>query len=86
MMSDSNADVLVSPLRPRKRMSDMSQMELGDMFSLVRIVQATVERRYGATSSTVSIQDGPDAGQSVAVSISAIAAFPFDKFSHSSIV
>lgn len=58
--------VLISPLRPgTKRLSDLSQFEVFDLFNLVQKVQRAVESIHGAHSSTIAIQDGIDAGQSV---------------------
>lgn len=58
--------VLVSPLRSgAKRLSDLTPEELLDFFSLVQKVQTAGERMNGANSSTIAIQDGVDAGQSV---------------------
>lgn len=58
--------VLVSPLREgAKRLSDLTPDELHDFFTLVQKVQTAGERMNGANSSTIAIQDGVDAGQSV---------------------
>lgn len=58
--------VLVSPLKPDlKRLSDLNKDELFDLFLLVQKTQNAIERMHGATSSTVAIQDGKDAGQSI---------------------
>lgn len=37
------------------------------MFKLVQYVETLLEEREGASSSTVVIQDGPDAGQTIEV-------------------
>lgn len=57
--------VLVSPLRCAKRLGDLSQAEVTDLFQCVQVVQNVIEKEYKTSSSTVSIQDGPDAGQSI---------------------
>uniref|UniRef100_A0A2R5LGW8 Nitrilase and fragile histidine triad fusion protein NitFhit n=1 Tax=Ornithodoros turicata TaxID=34597 RepID=A0A2R5LGW8_9ACAR len=57
--------VLVCPLRPALRLRDLSGDEVGDLFSLVQRVQAAIEKHYCSSSSTVSIQDGPDAGRTI---------------------
>lgn len=57
--------VLVAPLRPALRLSDLSTEEVQDLFLVVQRVQSVVEKHFGASSSTVSIQDGPDAGRSI---------------------
>ncbi|KFM61267.1 Nitrilase and fragile histidine triad fusion protein NitFhit, partial [Stegodyphus mimosarum] len=57
--------VLVAPLRRVKRFEDLSQSEVSDLFMNVQFVQKTIELEYNASSSTIAIQDGPDAGQSI---------------------
>lgn len=58
--------VLVSPLNDKiKRMEDLNSSEISDLFTTVQKVQSAVETNYTAKSSTVAIQDGPDAGQSI---------------------
>ncbi|CAE7219809.1 aph1 [Symbiodinium sp. CCMP2592] len=57
--------VLVTPRRVAPRLADLSEEEFDDLFRTVRLVQAVVERHYGAEASRLGIQDGPDAGQSV---------------------
>lgn len=58
--------VLVAPLRSGAyRLSDLTDAEVYDMFKLAKRVQQAVEKIHGATSSTVAIQDGPEAGQSI---------------------
>ncbi|XP_069142377.1 nitrilase and fragile histidine triad fusion protein NitFhit-like [Argopecten irradians] len=59
------AHVLVSTIRPVERFGDLSQAELSDLFSTVQKVARIVEEHYKATSLTVSVQDGPEAGQTV---------------------
>lgn len=57
--------VLVSPLRSVHRLADLSASEITDLFVTVQRVQKTVESHFNAKSSTVTIQDGPEAGQTV---------------------
>lgn len=57
--------VLVAPFRPALRLCDLSTEEVQDLFLVVQKVQQAVEKHFGASSSTVSIQDGPDAGRSI---------------------
>ena len=58
--------VLVCPLRAgAKRVCDLRPAEIFDLFSLVQKVQSSIEKEFGANSSTVAIQDGIEAGQSV---------------------
>lgn len=54
--------VLVVPrLNRYRRLNDLPPDVLGDVFGLVQAVQRGVERAAGCASSTISIQDGPDA-------------------------
>lgn len=57
--------VLVCPLRPAKRFRDLWPEEVSDLFNTVQRVSNVVETHFGGTSLTISIQDGPDAGQTV---------------------
>ncbi|KAM4721412.1 bis(5'-adenosyl)-triphosphatase [Rhinophrynus dorsalis] len=57
--------VLVCPLRPAKRFKDLRPEEVGDLFSTVQRVAIAVESHFGGTSLTISLQDGPEAGQTV---------------------
>ncbi|XP_039981531.1 bis(5'-adenosyl)-triphosphatase [Xiphias gladius] len=57
--------VLVCPLRPVERFRDLRPDELADLFSTTQRVAGLVERHFGATSLTIAIQDGPEAGQTV---------------------
>jgi len=59
--------VLVSPVRVAPRFPDLTREETEDLFELVRKVTAALEEEYSCSSVTISIQDGPDAGQSVQV-------------------
>uniref|UniRef100_H3CD34 Bis(5'-adenosyl)-triphosphatase n=1 Tax=Tetraodon nigroviridis TaxID=99883 RepID=H3CD34_TETNG len=57
--------VLVCPLRLVERFGDLQPDELADLFSTTQRVASLVERHFGATSLTIAIQDGPEAGQTV---------------------
>ncbi|KAL8900479.1 MAG: hypothetical protein Q9207_005680 [Kuettlingeria erythrocarpa] len=57
--------VLVSPRRVAKRLADLDNAEVTDLFVTVQQVGRMVERFYGASSLNIAIQDGPAAGQSV---------------------
>ncbi|XP_041970157.1 nitrilase and fragile histidine triad fusion protein NitFhit isoform X2 [Aricia agestis] len=57
--------VLVAPRRAARRNRDLTDDEAEDFYRAVRIVQNLMERVHGAESCTVTIQDGPDAGQTV---------------------
>nr|XP_033790978.1 bis(5'-adenosyl)-triphosphatase [Geotrypetes seraphini] len=57
--------VLVCPLRPAPRFCDLSPQEVADLFGTAQRVAGVVERHFGGTSLTISLQDGPAAGQTV---------------------
>ncbi|XP_052860093.1 nitrilase and fragile histidine triad fusion protein NitFhit [Anopheles cruzii] len=57
--------VLVTTRRPAARLPDLTPPEISDFFQVVCKVQKVAERLYDATSSTVTVQDGPEAGQTV---------------------
>ncbi|XP_059926285.1 bis(5'-adenosyl)-triphosphatase isoform X2 [Gadus macrocephalus] len=57
--------VLVCPLRPVERFRDLLPEEVADLFSTTQRVASLVERHFNASSLTISIQDGPEAGQTV---------------------
>lgn len=58
--------VLVCPRRSALRVADLTPAETTDLFLTVRRVGRMVERVFGGTSLNIAIQDGADAGQSVA--------------------
>lgn len=57
--------VLVSPLRVCKKFKELSKSEVTDLMLLVQRVERTIEQIYDTESTTITIQDGIDAGQSV---------------------
>lgn len=58
--------VLVASLRPQvKKVKDLSLLELSDFFFVVQKVQSVIEKMNNTESSTIAIQDGVDAGQSI---------------------
>ncbi|KAJ1069401.1 hypothetical protein K5549_017305, partial [Capra hircus] len=70
------ADVLVCPLRPVERFRDMSPEEVTDLFQAAQRVGTVVEKHFQGTSLTFSMQDGPEAGQTVKDSEWNIKIFP----------
>jgi bis(5'-adenosyl)-triphosphatase len=58
--------VLVSPIRRVPRLADLTPEEVQDLFLTVQKVGHMVERVFHASSLNIAIQDGVDAGQSVA--------------------
>ncbi|KAE8611223.1 hypothetical protein XENTR_v10012374 [Xenopus tropicalis] len=57
--------VLVCPLRPANRFRELRPEEVSDLFTTVQKVASVVETHFGGSSLTISIQDGPEAGQTV---------------------
>lgn len=56
------------PRRVVRRFNELTREEVNDLFENVQKIGVILERLHGATSLTVSMQDGPDAGQTVHVS------------------
>ncbi|KAM6470847.1 bis(5'-adenosyl)-triphosphatase isoform 3-T15 [Liasis olivaceus] len=57
--------VLICPLRPVERFRDLYPEEVADLFRTTQAVGNVVEQHFGGTSLTISVQDGPEAGQTV---------------------
>ena len=57
--------VLVAPLRIVNRFCDLTEDEVADIFLSTQKISSVIEREFKASSLTVAIQDGPDAGQTV---------------------
>ncbi|KAM8930537.1 bis(5'-adenosyl)-triphosphatase [Pelodytes ibericus] len=57
--------VLVCPIRPTKRFKELGPEEVNDLFNTVQRVANVVESQFGGTSITISVQDGPEAGQTI---------------------
>ena len=64
-LDNSPTDVLVAPQRQVERFADLSGDEVADMFGCVHRIAPVLERVYSATSLSIVVQDGIDAGQSV---------------------
>uniref|UniRef100_A0A8D1VJT7 Bis(5'-adenosyl)-triphosphatase n=2 Tax=Sus scrofa TaxID=9823 RepID=A0A8D1VJT7_PIG len=64
-LTDLTADVLVCPLRPVERFRDLRPDEVADLFQVTQRVGTVVEKHFQGTSLTFSMQDGPEAGQTV---------------------
>ncbi|KAF5399550.1 Nitrilase and fragile histidine triad fusion protein NitFhit [Paragonimus heterotremus] len=62
---DYLADVLVCPLARLPRFDDLSPGQVADLYLTVKNIAATLAAHFSTTGLTISIQDGPDAGQSV---------------------
>lgn len=60
-------DVLVSSIRPAARLENLTPEEVSDLFQTAVAVQKAVEKEYEADSSTICVQDGKHAGQTVPV-------------------
>nr|XP_032637722.1 bis(5'-adenosyl)-triphosphatase isoform X2 [Chelonoidis abingdonii] len=61
----SHTYVLVCPLRLVERFRDLHPEEVADLFQTTQMVGNVVEKHFCGTSLTISIQDGPEAGQTV---------------------
>eukprot|EP00112_Aurelia_sp_Birch-Aquarium-sp1_P017687 Seg4127.5 transcript_id=Seg4127.5/GoldUCD/mRNA.D3Y31 product="Bis 5'-adenosyl-triphosphatase" protein_id=Seg4127.5/GoldUCD/D3Y31 len=57
--------VLVSSIREAARFSDLSQEEVADLFISTQMVSNVVKKEFSASSLSIAIQDGPEAGQTV---------------------
>lgn len=63
--------ILVCPLQPHRRLTDLTSTETADLFTTVQLTQRLLGRLYFpdadpvAGSFTVAVQDGPEAGQTV---------------------
>ena len=55
------------PQRAVARFTELSPEEVSDLFCSAQTVGRAIEGHFGASSLTVAIQDGPEAGQSVPV-------------------
>ncbi|XP_023005587.1 bifunctional bis(5'-adenosyl)-triphosphatase/adenylylsulfatase FHIT-like [Cucurbita maxima] len=57
--------VLVIPKREVKRFGDLNADEICDLWLTTQLVSGKLESYHNASSLTLNIQDGPEAGQSV---------------------
>ncbi|KAL0858797.1 hypothetical protein ABMA27_011262 [Loxostege sticticalis] len=57
--------VLVAPLRHAERNKDLTPEEADDFYRTIILVQKLMEKVHNTQSCTVTVQDGPDAGQTV---------------------
>ncbi|GIZ43657.1 hypothetical protein CKM354_000687400 [Cercospora kikuchii] len=57
--------ILVSPLRVKPHLSDLTTEEISDLFNTVTRIQHTLKRVYKAEAFNIAVQDGVAAGQSV---------------------
>ncbi|XP_071442557.1 deaminated glutathione amidase [Hetaerina americana] len=57
--------VLVAPIRQVKRLEGLTEEEAADFFRVIRMVEKGMEKTFNTSSSTVSIQDGECAGQTI---------------------
>ena len=56
---------LIIPRRRVSRFTNLIQDEVSDLWNTARKIGAVLEKHFQATSLTMTIQDGPEAGQSV---------------------
>jgi bis(5'-adenosyl)-triphosphatase len=59
----------VAPNRVVAKMTELSSDEVQDLFLAVQKVQKVIEKVHVTNSSTIVIQDGQDAGQTIKVCI-----------------
>lgn len=57
----------MAPRRLVSKFTDLSNDEVKDLFLTVQKVEKVMEQMHNANSSTIVIQDGPDAGQTIKV-------------------
>jgi diadenosine tetraphosphate (Ap4A) HIT family hydrolase len=57
----------VSSKRVVKRLADLTSEEVSDLFLLTQNVEQIMESIQGVNSSTITLQDGANAGQTIAV-------------------
>jgi len=57
----------VVPKRNTPRLADLDKDEILDFMLSAQKIGNVVEKHYGCTSLTMTIQDGPQAGQTVSV-------------------
>ncbi|XP_057217532.1 bis(5'-adenosyl)-triphosphatase isoform X1 [Triplophysa rosa] len=57
--------ILVCPLRVVERFRDLHPEEVSDLFMTTQRVGDVIEKHFQATSLTIALQDGPEAGQTV---------------------
>lgn len=57
--------LLVTSKRKAKRLQDLTTEECADLFEAARKAQKVTEAYHQCSSSTVAVQDGPDAGQTI---------------------
>jgi len=57
--------VLVVPRRSLARLEELEEKEVSDLFLLVQRVEVFLQRHYGVDSTTISIQNGAGAGQTI---------------------
>ncbi|KAI8913078.1 HIT-like domain-containing protein [Powellomyces hirtus] len=57
--------VLVLPRRVVPRFADLTSEEVTDLFHSAHTIAAVVEKEYKGESLTITLQDGPQAGQTV---------------------
>ncbi|RCN29603.1 histidine triad domain protein [Ancylostoma caninum] len=60
-----NGHVLICPKRVCNHLTDLTDAETADLFVVAKKVQRMLEKVHNVSSSTVCVQDGPEAGQTV---------------------
>lgn len=57
--------VLISPLRLVERFAGLTKEEVSDLFHTAQTISKNLEEYFKASSLSIALQDGPDAGQTV---------------------
>ncbi|KAJ8046262.1 Bis(5'-adenosyl)-triphosphatase [Holothuria leucospilota] len=57
--------ILISPLRFVERFEGLEPNEVADLFQTAQSISTQLGRHFKATSLSIAVQDGPDAGQTV---------------------
>lgn len=57
--------ILIIPQRKVARFEELTEAEIVDMYTSAQKIGGMLQNHYQATSLTISMQDGPEAGQSV---------------------
>ena len=63
------SDVLVTPERPAKKFTDVTEGELSDLAQMIVLTQRVVMKEFDSTATQIAFQDGLHAGQSIHVCI-----------------
>jgi bis(5'-adenosyl)-triphosphatase len=57
--------VLIIPRKNVAKFCDLDEIQISDLFKSTHIISSVLQKLHKAGSLTITIQDGPDAGQTV---------------------